>query len=61
MTCLDRGGATSITELAVVVGSVEVRTTSVGYFDFSVMLALCVVVVVGELWLLVLYLLSWEW
>ena len=24
VTCLDRGGATSITELAVVVGSVEV-------------------------------------
>ena len=61
MACLMKGDAASMTELAVVVESVEVGAASVGYFDFSVMLDLYIVVVVGGMWLLVSYLLRREW
>ena len=67
VTCWERGGATSMTEIAVVVESGEAGAASVGYVDFSsvvcfvcfcwlriLLLTSYVVVVIGEWWLLVL-------
>ena len=70
VTCWERGGATSMTEIAVVIESGEVGTVSVGYVDFSsvvcfvcscwlrmLLLASYGVVVMGEWWLLVMHVL----